>query len=278
MFFTKAPPQRASVVRENGFPFLPWNGKILRAAVALSCGVGIAAQFPNPATPEGRIADSSGISKPISDENFASSDQEATESGGFNYSQPQRPYANNAADAATDTQIVNNFSVSSPAGPIAKYTPPPKMGGGPDTATSPEPAENHAANKPKLASFPVFDTVDYSGFEKTAIDLPLARWNPLFDKAPPLSEMPPRPQPVAEGNKVVAAKPEIQVGETATDASIDLSALILVNHQLENASKEMATEAIIDADALVLARQTTADSGQEIIAIIPDEVLVPVGK
>ena len=275
MFFTKAPPQRASAVRENGFSFLSWKRKTLLAATVMLCGGGLAAQFPNTATPEERVADSSSVSKPIADENFARFDQDASESDGVTYSQPNRQYADNAA---ADSPRKVAYSISHPAGPIAKYTPPPKIGDESETAAPSEPAESLAANKPKVASFPTFDTLDYSSFEKTAIDLPLVRWNPLFDKAPPLSEMPSRPQPVAEENKVVATKPEIRVGETVSDAIIDFDALVPANNQPENTSQETIIEAVIDADALVPAQQITTDFVQELNAVIPDEFLVPVGK
>ena len=300
MFFTKAPPQRASAVRENGFSFLSWKKKTLLAATVMLCGGGLAAQFPNTATPEERIADSSSVSKPIADENFARFDQEASESDGVTYSQPNRQYADNAA---ADSPRKAAYSISHPAGPIAKYTPPPKIGDESEIAAPSEPAESLAANKPKVASFPTFDTLDYSSFEKTAIDLPLARWNPLFDKAPPLSEMPSRSQPVTEENKVVAAKPEIRAGETVLEAMIDSSALVpankqpesttqeivleamidsnalvSANRQLENTTQETVLEAMIDTNALVPAQQITTDFVQELNAVIPDEFLVPVGK
>ena len=278
MFFTKAPPQRASAVHEDGFSFLSWKIKTVLAATVILCGGGIAAQFPSTTTPEERIADSSAVSKSTTEENFANLDQDTSESGGFVYSQPQRQYADSAAIAAEDTRKVGNFSLSRPAGPIAKYIPPPKMGEETETTAPPGPAESLTANKPRLASFPVFDTIDYSGFEKTAVDLPLARWNPLFDKAPPLSEMPSRPLPVAEENKVVAAKPEIRSGETVTDAIIDFDTLVPANSQLENTIRETVIEAMIDADALVPTQQMATDSVQEINAVIPDEFLVPAGK
>ena len=279
MFFTKAPPQRASAARENGFSFLSWKRKTFLAVTVILCGGGIAAQFPTTTMPEERFAVSSGVSKPTASEDFTSLDRDTPEPEGLVLSQPKRQYAENIAE---NSQNVSGYTVSRPEGPIAKYTPPPKMGGETDSDSSPKPVERYTVRKPKLSSSQLFDSVDYSGFEKTSLDLPLARWNPLFDQMPPLSGMKPQSRPFVDENDIVAAKQETggpaklaqsdyRVGETVSNAMIDFDALVPAKNQVE----ESVFEAMIDPGVLVTVQQAATDSEQETDAVVPEEFIVP---
>ena len=60
-----------------------------------------------------------------------------------------------------------------------------------------------------------------TGLEKTALDLPLARWNPLFDKTPPLSVR--APKPVIDESELVPAQ-----SEPLINTIIDISQLVPV--------------------------------------------------
>ena len=185
-----APPQWASASHENGFSYLSWKRKTFLAAVVVGCGFGLAALFPNN-TASGDLA---AVPKNSAQTEQADSNAEASPV----FSQPQNRYANNVHAAKEGDKP----SFIEPNERVERYTPPPVMSKENEPKDSPP-----APHSPALQSTRKFESIDYTGFERTALDLPLARWNPLFDKPPPLSER--SLQPLIDDSALVPAQGEM---------------------------------------------------------------------
>ena len=187
--FSQAPPQWALASHENGFSYLSWKRKTLLAAFIVACGGGLAAQFPN-LTPSLTVP---GESVAVSSD-FA---QANVDNAIPSLSLPQDRYANNAQ--ATPKKGAPSFA--KPNEQIGRYTEPPAMNKESESEDSPSAPQSTPLRRTK-----VFESIDDSGFKKTALDLPLAKWNPLFDQSPPLSGRPLRP--LIDDSALVPALPE----------------------------------------------------------------------
>ncbi len=225
MFFATPPPPRAMASRANGFSFLSWKGKVVLAASVLLCGGGLAAQFPRQ-EPDPRSAaflDSATDDAKNSDYSDEFFSENGAESNEYVLARPQRRYAQNADPAADQ-----DYAFAEPAEPIRKYSPPP----GPNGEETPDSTKKtqEPPSRTRLSSSQLFGSIDYSGLEKKALNLPLADWNPLFDKAPPLSE--PKSAPRVEVDALVPSrqtvmKPdESEENETTSPVRIDVAALV----------------------------------------------------
>ncbi|MCL2304684.1 MAG: hypothetical protein FWC43_05015 [Planctomycetaceae bacterium] len=218
MFFTQAPPQRASTSHENGFSYLSWKRKTLLAATVVLCGGGLAAQFPNTIT-----------------EAPAAVSLDSAQTDGVNVipllSQPQNRYAHYFQTSEEDEPV---FAESGE--PIGRYIEPPAM--------SPEDDSEDLSSAPQTLTarkIRAFEQIDDSGFERTALNLPLAKWNSLFDKSPPLNERTPQPQ--IDDNAIVPAQPEtLQTMKPETQPlirpRIDLTQLVPVSEIVPRISED----------------------------------------
>ncbi len=243
MFFATAPPPRATTSRADGFSFLSWKGKIVLAASVILCGGGLAAQFPRLAPDPQSVASLD----PAPEDSEYTEEFDSEDANEYTLAKPRRRYAQNA-NSATE----QDYAFAEPAEPIRKYTPPPGVSG--EGASDSANKSPELPSRTRLSSLQLFESVDYSGLEKTALDLPLANWNPMFDKAPPLSE--PKSGPRIDANALVPSRHTVMKpsenddAEDATEGlAVDLSALVPA--ETPDHTTEPKFEAILRTESLV---------------------------
>ena len=226
---SQAPPQWASASYENGFSYFSWKRKTFLAIIVIACGSGLAAQFPSTTVFQEPVAVSS---------NSASTDLEETFPS---ISQPQSRYANNVQVTEKDEEP----SFAKPGERIERYTPPPAMNKGSESDVSLPDPQSLSSQKTKG-----FESIDYTGSERTFLDLSLAQWNPLFDQPPPLSDR--LPQPLIDDSVLVPAQSETV--------------------QAMKVTMEPFLNTMIDSSQLFPAKE------YEIIVIIQEDNLVPANQ
>jgi len=224
----QAPPRWASASHENGFSYFSWKRKTLLAAIVVISGGGLAAQFPSHTVPEESVA------VPVHSVQADCNDASPS------LSLPQNRYANNAQTKKEG----NGPSFAEPNELTGKYFDPPTMN---ESESEESPPVTRSTPSRILREF---ESINYSGFEKTPLDLPLARWNPLFDQSPPLSVR--SPQPLIDNSVIVPAQSEpVQVMRPTTEPLISVR---IDSSQLAPAEEQTIT-VLISADSIVPADQ-----------------------
>ena len=232
----QAPPRRVPASHGNGFSYLSWKRKTVLAVIVIISGGGLAAQFPSLPVPDESVAVSS---------DSADSAQSDYDDVSPSLSYPQNRYANNARSAEKG----NGPSLAEPNVRIEKYTEPPAINGRGESEDSP----------PALQSSPSrilrkFESINYAGFERTPLDLPLARWNPLFDQSPPLSVH--SLQPLIDSSVIVPAQPEaVQVMKPATESQTEPLISVWIDSSQITPAEDREVTVLIPATSIVPADQ-----------------------